>query len=108
MADLGEAALREAAAGGPSEAIEAGAAALRARMLALPDDAAQGPVTMTLAAAPVLLETLPIHPDLRRNEREAILGGLRMNLLAVFQNMERAFDAPALAARLVPTAAARA
>jgi hypothetical protein len=106
MARLGEAALRDAAQGGPTEGIEAGAALLRARLLALPDAASQGPVTMTLAAAPVLLETLPIHPDLRRNEREAILGGLRMNLLAVFQNMERAFDAPALAARLLAPAGA--
>jgi hypothetical protein len=102
MAELGEAALREAAQGGPAEAIEAGVAMLRARVLELPDSPAlPGPDTMTLAAAQPLLETLPIHPDLRKGERVAILGGLRMNLLAVYQNMERAFDAPALAARLV-------
>lgn len=102
MAELGEAALREAAQGGPPDDTEAGVAMLRARVLAWPEAAnAPGPDTMTLAAAIPLMETLPIHPELRKGERAAILGGLRMNLLAVFQNMERAFDAPALAARLV-------
>jgi hypothetical protein len=106
MAELGEAALREAAQGGAAEAIEAGVGMLRARVLELPGSmAAPGPDTMTLAAAMPLLETLPIHPDLRKGERVAILGGLRMNLLTVFQNMERAFDAPALATRLVAPAA---
>ncbi len=101
MARLGEAALREAGAAGDPVALENAALALRARLLALPDDPPAGPATMALAAAQPLLDTLPIHPDHRKGERLAILGGLRMNLVAMCQDMERTFDAAPLARRLV-------
>jgi hypothetical protein len=101
MARLGEAALREAGAAGGPEALENAALALRARLLALPDEPPVGPATMALAAAQPLLDTLPIHPDQRKGERVAILGGLRMNLVAMCQDMERAFDPAPLAARIV-------
>lgn len=101
MAALGEAALRQAATGGDPAAIEEGAQALRQRLLSMPGEPAASPARMILRAAQPLLETLPIHPDLRKNERPAILGGLRMNFLSAFQDMERAFDAAPLAARIV-------
>jgi hypothetical protein len=53
-----------------------------------------------LAAAP-LLATLPIHADQRRGETPSIKGGLRFLIVSTQQEMERAFDGPALAAALV-------
>jgi hypothetical protein len=55
---------------------------------------------LPMEAAPVLLETLPIHPDLRKGETPAILGGLRMNLVSSQQEMERGFAPEPLAAAL--------
>lgn len=101
MAALGEAALRQAATGGDPAAIDEAAQALRQRLLSMPDEPPASPAKMMLRAAQPLLDTLPIHPDLRKNERPAILGGLRMNFLSVFQDMERAFDPAPLAARIV-------
>lgn len=95
---LGAAALEEAGAAGDPADREAAKLSLRARLASLPDEPAIGPATMALAAGPVLLETIPVHPDHRKGERVAILGGLRMNLLAMLQDMERSFDAPGLAA----------
>lgn len=56
-----------------------------------------------LADAP-LLATLPIHPDQRRGETPAIRGALRFHLVSSQQEMERAFDPGALAARLLSEA----
>ncbi|WP_270938723.1 hypothetical protein, partial [Falsiroseomonas oryzae] len=53
-----------------------------------------------LAEAP-LLATLPIHPDQRVGETPAIRGALRFHIVSSQQEMERTFDAPALAAALV-------
>jgi hypothetical protein len=53
-----------------------------------------------LSEAP-LLATLPIHPDQRRGETPAIRGALRFHVVSTQQEMERAFDAPALAAALL-------
>jgi hypothetical protein len=53
-----------------------------------------------LAEAP-LLATLPIHPDQRIGETPSIKGALRFHVIACQQEMERAFDAPGLAAALV-------
>lgn len=53
-----------------------------------------------LAEAP-LLATLPIHPDQRIGETPAIRGALRFHIVTTQQEMERAFNAPALAANLV-------
>lgn len=81
-----------------AEAAAAGYAARLARcQLAAPAPAN----TLTLDAGPVLLETLPIHPDLRKGERVSILGGLRMHIVAAQQEMERQFAPAPLAAALI-------
>jgi hypothetical protein len=80
-----------------AEAAAAGyAARLAQRQLAAPAPAN----TLALDAGPVLLETLPIHPDLRKGERVSILGGLRMHIVAAQQEMERHFAPAPLAAAL--------
>ncbi|MCS6932879.1 MAG: hypothetical protein NZM27_11785 [Acetobacteraceae bacterium] len=55
---------------------------------------------MPLAAQAPLLATLPVHPDQRIGEEQAIRGALRFHIIAAQQEMERRFDAPRLAARL--------
>jgi hypothetical protein len=100
LGQLGSAALDQAGAAGDAADRAAAQLALRARLAALPDEPPLGPAQMALAAAPVLLETIPVHPDQRKGERAAILGGLRMNLIAMLQDMERAFDAAPLAAAI--------
>jgi hypothetical protein len=60
---------------------------------------------LPLLAEGPLLATLPVHPDQRRGETPAITGALRFHVVATQQEMERAFDAPRLAAALVPPAA---
>jgi hypothetical protein len=55
---------------------------------------------MALRAEQPLLATLPVHADQRVGETVAIRGALRFHIVASQQAMERAFDAPALAARL--------
>lgn len=52
-----------------------------------------------LAEAP-LFATLPIHPEQRIGETPAIKGALRFHIVTTQQEMERAFDAPALAVAL--------
>lgn len=52
-----------------------------------------------LAEAP-LLATLPIHPDQRVGETPSIRGALRFHIVTTQEEMERAFDAPALAGAL--------
>lgn len=59
------------------------------------------PHRMPLLAEAPLMATLPIHPDQRIGETPSITGALRFHLVAAQQEMERAFDAPRLAARLV-------
>jgi hypothetical protein len=56
--------------------------------------------TLPLAAGPVLLATLPIHPDLRKGENVSILGALRMHLVSAEQDLAREFDPAGLAATL--------
>lgn len=56
-----------------------------------------------LAEAP-LFATLPIHPEQRRGETPAIRGALRFHLVSSQQEMERAFDPAALAARMLSDA----
>jgi hypothetical protein len=53
-----------------------------------------------LAEAP-LFATLPVAPEQRIGETPAIRGALRFHLVSTQQEMERAFDAPALARALV-------
>jgi hypothetical protein len=52
-----------------------------------------------LADAP-LLATLPIHPDQRIGETPSIRGALRFHIVSTQQEMERGFDAQALARTL--------
>ncbi len=59
------------------------------------------PHRMPLLAEAPLLATLPIHPDQRIGEAPSIKGALRFHLVAAQQELERGFDAPRLAARLV-------
>jgi len=73
------------------------AAHLAALLLAPPVPADRMPLT---AEAP-LFATLPVHPDQRRGESEAIRGALRFQIVTTQQELERGFDAPRLAARLV-------
>jgi hypothetical protein len=56
-----------------------------------------------LAEAP-LLATLPIHPDQRVGETPSIRGALRFHIVTSQQEMERAFDAAALAEGLAAAA----
>jgi hypothetical protein len=69
-----------------------------ARMQAAPPRPAH---RMALLAEAPLLATLPIHPDQRIGETPAIKGALRFHVIACQQEMERAFDAPGLAAALL-------
>jgi hypothetical protein len=100
LAALAPAALDAAGArrGGGDRADSEGA--IRLRLTALATDPPPRIATMSLAAAKPLLETLPVHPDQRAGEDPAILGGLRMNFLAMVQDMERAFDPAPLAGAL--------
>ncbi|WP_439578716.1 hypothetical protein [Elioraea sp.] len=83
---------------GEAEAAREGfAVRLAQRQLAAPRPANALP----LDAGAVLLETLPIHPDLRKGERASILGGLRMHIVSAQQEMERRFEAVPLAEVLV-------
>lgn len=61
---------------------------------------------LPLASAPVLLETLPIHPDLRKGENVSILGALRMHLVSAEQDLARQFEPAGLAAALAAIAPA--
>lgn len=100
LATVAVAALAEQAAAGDPAVRADTAQLLRARLLALPQAPPAGPATMPLSAAKPLLETLPIHPDLRQGEKAAILGGLRMNFVAATVDMERRFDPRLIALRL--------
>ncbi|MCX8133326.1 MAG: hypothetical protein N3D18_05090 [Roseococcus sp.] len=56
---------------------------------------------LPLLAEPVLFATLPIHADQRVGEAPAIRGALRFHVVSSQQELERRFDAPALAGALV-------
>jgi hypothetical protein len=79
---------------------EAAIAAIGPRLARLQLGPAHPPTTLPLASAPVLLETLPIHPDLRKGENVSILGALRMHLVSAEQDLAREFDPTGLAATL--------
>lgn len=80
---------------------EAAAAGYRSALARLQMAREHSATTLPLQAAPILLETLPIHPDLRRGESGSILGALRMHIVSADQELERRFDLAALAAALV-------
>jgi hypothetical protein len=75
-----------------------GLAAHLAGLLAAPPAPAD---RMPLSAEAPLFATLPIHAEDRRGEGQAIRGALRFHIVSTQQEMERAFDAPRLAARLL-------
>ncbi|MCS6921823.1 MAG: hypothetical protein NZM07_07925, partial [Elioraea sp.] len=80
---------------------EAAAAGYRSALARLQMAREHSATTLPLQAAPILLETLPIHPDLRRGESGSILGALRMHIVSADQELERRFDLAALASALV-------
>ena len=75
--------------------------AIRRHLATLQDEPPVPADRLPLLAEAPLLATLPIHPDQRRGETPAIRGALRFHLVSAQQEMERAFDAPALTARLL-------
>jgi hypothetical protein len=79
---------------------EAAIAALPARLARLQLGPPHPSTDLPMEAAAVLLETLPIHPSLRKGETVSILGALRMHLISAEQDLERGFDAAPLAAAL--------
>ena len=83
------------------EALDAARAALPYHLAVLQDAPPYGADRLPLLAEAPLLATLPIHPDQRIGETPAIRGALRFHIVTTQQEMERAFDAAALAANLV-------
>lgn len=107
LAAIAGRALRAQDAPGPMLACrDATLADLPARLARLQLAAPRPADAMALTAAPVLLETLPIHPSLRRHDEEPIRGGLRFLFVAAMEAIEKGFDAPALAAAIVAEARA--
>ncbi|WP_198669042.1 hypothetical protein [Elioraea thermophila] len=80
---------------------QAAAAGYRSTLARLQMAREHGATTLPLQAGPILLETLPIHPDLRRGEAVSILGALRMHVVSADQELERRFDLAALASALL-------
>lgn len=76
------------------------AAALPAHLARMQAAPPRPPNRMALLAEAPLLATLPIHPDQRVGETPSIKGALRFHVVSCQQEMERAFDAPRLAAAL--------
>ena len=71
------------------------------RHLAIALLAAPRPVhLMGFDASDAIFEALPIHPDLRREDREMFRNSLRFALCHVFEEMTRRLDVPALEASL--------
>ncbi len=101
ISGMAEAAIRTAGVPEPfREEAEAAIVALPARLARLQLAPPRSVTEMTMESAPVLLETLPIHPNLRQGETPAILGALRMHLVSAEQELERQFDPAGLAAAL--------
>ena len=103
LAAIAEYAIRTA--GPPAEfedEVEAAIAALPPRLARLQLAAPHEATDLPLDSAPVLLATLPIHPDLRKGETVSILGALRMHLVGAQQDMERGFDPAMIASQLAP------
>jgi len=90
----------------PEEAPSAADArdALPLHLVRLQAAAAHAATSLPLLAEPVLFATLPIHADQRRGEGVAIRGALRFQIVTTQQELERRFDAPALARALTQRA----
>jgi hypothetical protein len=92
------------AANAPAEeraSLDAARDALPRHLATLQDAPPRSADRLPLLAEAPLFATLPIHPDQRIGESPAIKGALRFHIVTTQQEMERAFDAPALAAALV-------
>lgn len=76
------------------------AAALPGHLAGLQSVAPRAANLLPLLAVTPLLATLPVHPDQRRGETPSIKGALRFHVVTTQQEMERRFDAVALAAAL--------
>ncbi len=101
LAGIGARLLAEAQApAGERPTLEAAADALVVHLAALQDAPPLSALRLPLRAEAPLLATLPIHPDQRIGETPAIRGALRFHVVTSQQEMERAFDPAALAARL--------
>lgn len=83
--------------------IEAARDQLPRHLALLQDDPPRSADKLPLQADAPLLATIPIHPDQRIGETPAIKGALRFHIVSSQQEMERRFDAPALAAALAGT-----
>lgn len=91
------------AADAPAEeraSLDAARDALPHHLLALQQAPPRSADRLPLLAEAPLLATMPIHPDQRIGETPSIRGALRFHVVSTQQEMERAFDAPALAANL--------
>lgn len=102
LAALGGAVL-DAAPAPPEEraALDAAREALPRHLAGLQEAPPASPGRIVLMAEAPLLATLPIHPEQRIGETPAIRGALRFHMVSTQQEMERAFDAPELARRLL-------
>ena len=76
------------------------AAALPGHLVALQLAPPRAANLLPLLAEAPLLATLPIHPDQRKGETPSIKGALRFHVVTTQQEMERRFDAAALAAAI--------
>lgn len=79
----------------------AGTFSIRAHLAGLQLAAPSPSHAMPMLAEAPLFATLPIHPDQRIGEAPSIRGALRFHLVSARQELERRFDAPRLAARLL-------
>lgn len=105
LAALAERAIRTAGVPQEHEAeAEAAIDALPGRLARLQLAPPHPSTDLPLEAAAVLLETLPIHPSLRKGENASILGALRMHLVSAEQELERGFDPAGLAEALAGAA----
>jgi hypothetical protein len=101
IAALAERAIRTAGVPEQHQAeAEAAIEALPGRLARLQLGPPHPSTELPMEAASVLLETLPIHPDLRKGETGSILGALRMHLVSAEQDLERGFEPAGLAAAL--------
>jgi hypothetical protein len=82
------------------ESLTAARDALPHHLATLQDSPPHSADRLPLLAEAPLFATLPIHPEQRIGETPAIKGALRFHIVTTQQEMERAFDAPALAAAL--------
>ncbi|PWS38346.1 hypothetical protein DFH01_03385 [Falsiroseomonas bella] len=82
------------------EALDAGRDALPRHLAQLQEAPPLAANRLPLLADAPLLATLPIHPDQRVGETPSIRGALRFHIVSTQQEMERGFDAAALAREL--------